>query len=102
MCIVCSFCGKGFGTHGVVNNELIELSKLPVTSSQKVVIANRTVVKCFSGKICKGHRGLKMHQRSCQVINGLNNELCEDLEEKIQENNTELSTDNDQHIFEYS
>ena len=48
-----------------------------------------------SGKICKGHRGLKMHQRSCQVINGLNNELCEDLEEKIQENNTELSTDND-------
>ena len=36
-----------------------------------------------------------MHQRGCQVISGLNNELCEDLEEKIQQNNTELSTDND-------
>ena len=109
MCIVCSFCGKDFvslGRHSwrcrqranrteQTASENPTTSELPVTSSPKVVIASRTAVKCYCGKICKGHRGLKMHQRSCQVINRLNNKLCEDLEEKIQENNTELSTDND-------
>ena len=36
-----------------------------------------------------------MHQRSCQVIHGLNNELCEDLEENMENNDTEISTDDE-------
>ena len=34
-----------------------------------------------------------MHQRSCRVINGLNNELCADLEEQVAENNTQEDLD---------
>ena len=34
-----------------------------------------------------------MHQRSCHVIHGLNNELCADLEENIEDNHTEILTD---------
>ena len=29
------------------------------------------LVKCCCGRLCKGNRGLKMHQRSCRVILGL-------------------------------
>jgi hypothetical protein len=32
--------------------------------------------------MCQGARGLKMHQRSCRVIQGLNTELCNDIEEQ--------------------
>ena len=46
-------------------------------------VSSKTVIKCCCGKICKGVHGLKMHQRSCQVIHGLNNELLEDLEEQM-------------------
>jgi len=28
-------------------------------------------IKCSCGKICKGVKGLKMHQRRCRVIEGL-------------------------------
>ena len=30
------------------------------------------LVKCHCGRLCKGNRGLKMHQRSCRVVLGLN------------------------------
>ena len=62
-------------------------------NSPAVVISKRTVIKCCCGKICKGNRGLKMHQRSCRVIQGLNNELCADLEEQITDNNTDTAVD---------
>ena len=29
-------------------------------------------VKCCCSKLCKGSRGLKMHQMSCRVVLGLN------------------------------
>ena len=41
------------------------------------------------GKFVKGLGGLKMHQRSCRVIHGLNNELCAELEEQNADDNTE-------------
>ena len=63
--------------------------------SPNVPVLSRTVVKCCCGKICKGARGFKMHQRSCQMIHGLNDELCADLEEQITANNTEDTPDND-------
>ena len=44
-------------------------------------ISNTDDVKCCCGKSCKGTKGLKMHQRSCRVIHGLNDELLADLEE---------------------
>ena len=102
LCVVCSFCGKDFVTLGRhswpckqrVNQ--VEQSgsgnptrEVPVVNSPAVVIESHTVVKCCCGKICKGTRGLKMHQRSCRVIHGLNNELCADLEEQTADNNTE-------------
>ena len=45
-------------------------------------ISNTNDIKCCCGKSCKGTRGLKMHQRNCRVIHGLNDELLADLEEQ--------------------
>ena len=53
-----------------------------------VRISNTNDVKCYCGKSCKGTRGLKMHQRSCRVIHGLNDELLTDLEQQSTENST--------------
>ena len=67
--------------------------EVPVVSAPSVPITQRAVIKCCCGKICKGNRGLKMHQRSCQVLNGLNNELCADLEEQIADSVEDITTD---------
>ena len=61
---------------------------VPVIQSPNVPLSSRMVVKCCCGKICKGARGLKMHQRSCQVVHSLSDELCADLEEQITNDNT--------------
>ena len=98
ICAVCSFCGgKDFtslGRHSWrckqrVNPTEQTASENPTremhdTSSPKIVISSRSVVKCCCGKICKGHRG-----------HGLNNELCEDLEENMENNDTEISKDDE-------
>ena len=63
--------------------------------SPNVPVSSRTVVKCCCGKICKGARGPKIHQRSCQIVHGLNDELRADLEEQIRTNNTEHVLEND-------
>ena len=95
--VVCSFCGKDFVTlgrhswrckqrvhHAEQNNSAENTaSRTPVMNSPNVVISSRNVIKCCCGKICKGPRGLKMHQRSCQVVHGLNAELYADIEEQI-------------------
>ena len=99
-CVVCSFCGQDFitlGRHSWRCKQRINPAEqdhphsstrdMPVMQSPNVPVSCRTVVKCCCGKICKGARGLKMHQRSCQVIHGLNYELCKDLEEQITEDN---------------
>ena len=105
LCAVCSFCGKDFitlGRHSCHSKQRVHQAEqssshdqtardLPAANSLTVVIS--TVVKCCCGKICKGTRRLKMHQRSCCVINGLNNELCTDLEEQVAENNTQEDLD---------
>ncbi|CAB4032436.1 Hypothetical predicted protein [Paramuricea clavata] len=52
-------------------------------------ISNTDDVKCYCGKSFKGTRGLKMHQRSCRVIHGLNDELLTDLEQQSTENSTD-------------
>ena len=99
--VVCSFCGQDFvalGRHSWRCKQRINQPEqenpgatprpVPVIQSPNVPLSSRMVVKCCCGKICKGARGLKMHQRSCQVIHSLNDELCADLEEQITNENT--------------
>ena len=45
--------------------------------------SNCSHIKCSCGKMCKGFRGLKMHQRSCRVISDLEGEVFESIEEDI-------------------
>jgi len=40
-------------------------------------------VKCCCGKMCKGIRGLKMHQRTCRVVKDLTEETFEFVEENL-------------------
>ena len=99
--VVCSFCGQDFvalGRHSWRCKQRINQPEqenpgatprpVPVIQSPNVPLSSRMVVKCCCGKICKGARGLKMHQRSCQVVHSLNDELCADLEEQITNDNT--------------
>ncbi len=109
ICVVCSFSGQDFvslGRHSWRCKERINQDQnsseniereVPVVSAPSVPITQRAVIKCCCGKICKGNRGLKMHQRSCQVLNGLNNELCTDLEEQISDNPEDITTDDQSH-----
>ena len=107
-CVVCSFCDKDFVTlrrHSWRCKQRINQAEqdppdattrqVPVMQSPNVPVSSRTVVKCCCGKICKGARGLKIHQRSCQVIHGLNDELCADLEEQITTDNSENISENE-------
>ena len=100
VCIICSFCGKDFVTLGRhswrckqrVNHAEQDYSndntgnQKPVMNSPNVIISSQTVIKCCCGKTCKGARGLKMHQRSCRVINGLDSEMHTHLEEQSTSN----------------
>ena len=106
-CVICSFCGKDFVTLGRhqwrckekiddpnlfvnSNNPTADgISVEPVISSPTTSVAKKTGIKCCCGKICKGTRGIKMHQRSCRVILGLNSELLEDLFEQAESNNVD-------------
>ena len=110
-CVVCSFCGQDFitlGRHSWRCKQRINPTEqdhprtntrdVPVMQSPNVPVSSRTVVKCCCGKICKGARGLKMHQRSCQVIHGLNDELCKDLEEQITADSSENYSENDHSV----
>ena len=97
VCVVCSFCGKDFvtlGRHSWRCRQRVHqgeqdhsaqnmANQAPVMNSPNIVISRRSVIKCCCGKICKGARGLKMHQRSCRVIHGLNDELYNEIEEQI-------------------
>jgi len=96
VCAVCSFSGKDFvslGRHSwrckqrvhhaeQDNSAENNATRTPVMNSPNVVISSRNVVKCCCGKICKGARGLKMHQRSCRVVHELDAELQVDIEEQ--------------------
>ena len=40
-------------------------------------------LKCCCGKVCKGAQGLKMHQRSCRVIDGMEEELQQQMTDTL-------------------
>jgi hypothetical protein len=50
-------------------------------------------VKCCCGKVWKGARGLKIHQRSCRVIDDLEDELQQQMTEALNDDNHEDNTD---------
>ena len=109
--IICGFCGKEFislGRHtwhcknkvefeqktpqnGVPNVEIRSQECLPINSYK--------VVKCCCGKICKGARGLKMHQRSCKVIDDMQEELQQQMTDAL---NDQICDDNVQSDRHYS
>jgi len=93
--IVCAFCGQDFvslgrhawrckqrvhrqdeqSQHQNNGQETFQNS----STNPAVTDENKKSVTCCCGKVCKGNRGLKMHQRSCRIISGLNDELRADL-----------------------
>ena len=90
---VCSFCGEDFvslGRHAWRCRQRVHqgdqphynnnAQQIPVINSVGSAITNTNAIKCCCGKVCKGNRGLKMHQRSCRVVSGLNDELRADSE----------------------
>ena len=96
ICTVCSSCGKDFvslGRHAWHCKRRITLEsdasnrksiteELP--SELRHPVNTNKSIKCCCGKDCKGIRGLKMHQRTCRVMQGLDDELCEQLQEDIE------------------
>lgn len=89
------FCGKDFvtlGRHSWRCKQRVDQAEQGRINSVKwqvhVIhspgpVANSNVIKCCCGKLCKGNRGLKMHQRSCRVVHGLGDELRQDLQEEL-------------------
>ena len=50
-------------------------------------------IKCCCGKVYKGARGLKMHQRSCRVIDDFKEELQQQMTEALNNDNHEDNID---------
>ena len=59
-------------------------------------VSYKAAVKCCCGKVCKGARGLKMHQRSCRVIEDLQDELQQQMTDSLnqQENDSDTNLEN--------
>ena len=79
------------GTRGDANNGQMPDSPVhqaPLTNSRQVIIPTRSVLKCCCGKVCKGERGLKMHQRSCRLIHNLDTKLQLDI---VEQNDLDLA-----------
>ena len=101
--VVCATCGKdfvslgrhtwrswkrvdnnGIGPNGAINMPLIDNGIEPPANSQ---------VKCCCGRICKGIKGLKLHQRSCRLITGFDKEeLFEEVADNFPDTNTGQDT----------
>ena len=92
--VVCSFCNNDFvslGRHAWHCEHRITQAERPSAGVDED--ANESVttdassrvclVKCCCGRLCKGNRGLKMHQRSCRVVLGLNDQLRADLNDAV-------------------
>ena len=103
--IICGFCGKEFmslGRHSwrcknKVGNEqdsTINTTRDMVISTQQCLpVKSCKAVKCCCGKVCKGARGLKMHQRSCRVIDNLEDKLQQQMAEACDDHSNEENVD---------
>ena len=103
--IICGFCGKEFvslgrhswrckskvgGEQGTTEN-INPATEMPTQLC--LPIASFKAVKCCCGKVCKGARGLKMHQCSCRVIDDLEDELQEQMTEALNSHQNEDDAD---------
>ena len=81
---VCSFCGKEFvvlsrhqwrykqcvhsNTTGPDRDANVPLVTGTVSRVRNIDVAS---IRCCCGKSCKGIKGLRIHQRSCKIVNSL-------------------------------
>jgi len=96
--VVCSFCGKDFRASGwhswrckekLKKDENEQTNRTKGSQNQWVnstkegdcasSISNSSHVKWCGGKTCNGLRGLKLHHRSCRVIQGLGDITLDDV-----------------------
>ncbi len=99
--IICGFCGKEFvsmGRHSwrckskVGNDRETTASVNPameMPTQMCLPIKSIKAVKCCCGKVCKGARGLKMHQRSCRVIDDLEDGLHQQMTDALNDQQNE-------------
>ena len=81
--VICSFCGRDFlslGRHSWRCKRRVVEGQEPrntvnqminVLQEDQAPITINTGIKHCCGKVCKGIHGLKMHQRSCKLMEGL-------------------------------
>ena len=76
----CSYCGKDFAVLGwhpwrctkrMPNNVGSTNTRDFMTDDDVEQGNGANVIKCSCGKMCKGVKGLKIHQRCCRVVEGL-------------------------------
>ena len=104
---ICSFCGKDFvsiGCHSwrcksrinTGDSDILQTSG-HLAVEKRTIVENCAEITCCCGKNCKGIIGLKMHQRSCSVFNGLDENFSEMVREDILESvkNEEIDTENE-------
>ena len=111
--LVCSFCGKEFKSLGHHVWRCKEKSKgnkekdqddapddMDAETSPKSLSStsrNPPTVNCSCRQMCNGFNGLKMHQHSCRVINGLAGEIVEiqgTVEQIVEPDRNEIIEDN--------
>ena len=103
--LICGFCGKEFeslGRHSWRCKSKVEYEQEPTVNANPTMemptqkclpVKSCKAVKCCCGKVCKGARGLKMHQRSCRVIDDLEDELQQQMTEALNEHHNEDNVD---------
>ena len=96
----CSWCGEDFvslGRHAWRCKSKLNRNNgggeyVNFADDDTLPIVNSHTVECSCGKKCKGMRGLKMHQRSCRVLQGLTDNLLHDLEREITNSSADVPT----------
>ena len=99
------FCGKEFvslGRHSWRCKSKVEYNQEPTANVNPVMempaqeclpVRSCKAIKCCCGKVCKGPRGLKMHQRSCRIIDDLEDELKQQMTEILSDQENEENID---------
>ena len=96
--VICSFCGgefKSLGQHSwrckeklnsddnskavLHSHRICANSSLNANCNSSTHVSNCSEVRCCCGNACNGLRGLKMHQRSCRVLKGLEQETFDSV-----------------------
>ena len=96
--VICSFCGRDFVSLGRhpwrCKRRVVEGQEPRNTVNQSINVLHEdqapikitTGIKSCCGKVCKGIRGLKMHQRSCKIMEGLARNAYGEMEEDSDNN----------------